>query len=639
MGKKLLSALLSLCVVLALVPSFAWAEGETETGGVRAAGEAKVTIGGGEEQSTTVGSDGIHTFTASSSDVFTFATSGDDGVSGNNKNQTGYFPKIVMPDVASEAQANTYYVLSRGQNEKGLDDTTLKTVLDAAMTANSFPHTYYEANAEHTLANWFQVYAATGDHAWGTDNAAYWPQLGNAPVTNIVVATKTSGDSGNTYTYEKYKFDFTEATVPLPFIVKGGTEVNTDLASLKEGMTVSDLQQDVKAEATTSTLGVKTIEVTGTSKYIAFPEFEADSEGHYVALKLDAVDSLVTKFTVTLSDNSTKEMNPGDTLVWKINEEKTNTKIPVKAALSGTNGANINYVIDCTGVTLLPKAADDQTTVESKGEGDSAVVEVSKENTGKVVLPADADENLSKMTVEIKSVEDADVSGTSIDEAIKNAIDNAAAKIVEVTVKLNDEEQFTGDSALAAGKELTITISGLTAGKTYYVFCLKGDSVTSYGRKTLDVGESEISVKTRHLTQFAAVPQPEDEAAAQALENAVKQVTKEPTTVVGGAHVSGDVTPEQPEQPGSLGITFTAASNSIGPKATVTGLTAGTATVQIAKAANTAPAVIFTMTPSAGKVEFNVNAGSVVTVWDGAVTFANGSPSGTVPSHVSGTAQ
>ncbi len=631
MGKKLLSALLSLCVVLALVPSFAWAEGETETGGVRAAGEAKVTIGDGEEQSTTVGSDGIHTFTASSSDVFTFATSGDDGVSGNNKNQTGYFPKIVMPAVANEAQANTYYVLSRGQNEKGLDDTTLKTVLDAATTNNNLQNNPYTHEGS-TLATWFQVYTAA---QWGNVNSAYWPQIGNAPVTNIVVVTKDN----DTYTYEKYKFDFTGATVPLPFTAKGGTEVNTDLASLKEGMTVSDLQQDVKAEATTSTLGVKTIEVTGTSKYIAFPEFEADSEGHYVALKLDAVDSLVTKFTVTLSDNSTKEMNPGDTLVWKINEEKTNTKIPVKAALSGTNGANINYVIDCTGVTLLPKAADDQTTVESKGEGDSAVVEVSKENTGKVVLPADADENLSKMTVEIKSVEDADVSGTSIDEAIKNAIDNAAAKIVEVTVKLNDEEQFTGDSALAAGKELTITISGLTAGKTYYVFCLKGDSVTSYGRKTLDVGESEISVKTRHLTQFAAVPQPEDEAAAQALENAVKQVTKEPTTVVGGAHVSGDVTPEQPEQPGSLGITFTAASNSIGPKATVTGLTAGTATVQIAKAANTAPAVIFTMTPSAGKVEFNVNAGSVVTVWDGAVTFANGSPSGTVPSHVSGTAQ
>ena len=68
-------------------------------------------------------------------------------------------------------------------------------------------------------------------------------------------------------------------------------------------------------------------------------------------------------------------------------------------------------------------------------------------------------------------------------------------------------------------------------------------------------------------------------------------------------------------------------SGAIGRKVTVTGLTAENVTVQIAKPGNTAPAVVFNIPKATAVNGFNVNAGSVVTVWNGVVTFVDGAPS------------
>ena len=372
MKRKLLSVLLVLAMALTLLPTAAFAAGEDE---------ATVTIGEGVAQTTE-----NHTFTATSSDVFTLLKSGDDGIEGNNKNQYGYFPAIVMPTVDDGAKANTYYILSRGQNTNGTDKTTLDTVMtEAKDNLTSGPYTY--PSRDVTLANWFQVWTAD---QWGGANSTYWPQIGNAPVTNIVVATATESGGSTTYAYVPYVFDFSEATTPLPFTVTASTDDELNGTS----MTAEALQTSVSAPATTATLGTKEIKVTGTSKWVNFPWFGTDTtEGNYVALTLKpAGDAKIKEFTVTLSDGSTKKLDSDGVLIWQFTENKSNAKIPVKVTFGDqTNtGASINYTIDCSAMTLETKGGTtEKFTVTFNSNGGSAVTSQTVDNGAKATEPAD----------------------------------------------------------------------------------------------------------------------------------------------------------------------------------------------------------------------------------------------------------
>ena len=282
------------------------------------------------------------------------------------------------------------------------------------------------------------------------------------------------------------------------------------------------------------------------------------------------------------------------------------------------------YTIDLSGVTLLPKTVEG-TNVESKpGEnGSVGTVEVSKDGN-KVVIPGDLSTGtasdkveLGQMIVKVDAVENnADVTvDKNTPDDVSTAIKGKDSKIVEVTIKKvgdTGEENLFSDG-LPENKQITVTISGLTASKTYHVFCIKDDgSVSYYGYKT--VSGNTLDVNTSHLCHFAAVEETE------AVKEAVKTMAVEPNTGLEGS-AGGTVTP------GSIVVNSAADSGAIGRKVTVTGLTAESVTVQIAKPGNTAPAVVFNIPKATAVNGFNVNAGSVVTVWNGVVTFVDGAPS------------
>lgn len=527
MKKRLLPAFLALAMLLTLLPMSALAVDDTE---------ATVTIGDGAAQKTTKGADGIHTFTATAKDTFTLLKSGDDGITGNNANQYGYFPKIVMPTVAQEAQANTYYILSRGQNPDGLKDESLNTLM-ATATDQLSKDPFTQGT---TLADWFQVYTAA---QWGTANSAYWPQIGNAPVTNIVVATKTNAETGakaDAYTYEKYQFDFSAATIPLPFTVSATTTQELDGTN----MTAEKLQADVAAAATTATLGEKKIAVTGTSKWMDFPWFGTDrTEANYVAVTLKPIDKApIKEFVVTLSDDSTKTLDDDGVLIWQFNEGKTNADISFKVTFGDQehNGASIVYHLDCSNVKLEPKPAagevegsvnDNTLAPTDEAVKDAVTSQVNDKEAASVnitVNPPAGTAAPTKTTVPLttealRALENVEKpliietpkggvsvdANTLIDEIGKDDAvnfvmadttgDDVAKDTQTFTVGFfNSSDEEIPVKNLAADKKLTLTFrTSFSAGDTVTV---KGGD-EEFGEKTVGAN-GVVSVETTHLSEW-----------------------------------------------------------------------------------------------------------------------------------------
>ena len=373
------------------------------------------------------------------------------------------------------------------------------------------------------------------------------------------------------------------------------------------------------------------ITVTGTANYISgWTEFNGDptakeNDGHYLPIQIKGVNG--QKITIKGANEKTLTFGEDGSLELVMFLDKlTGSKFTVTVGEVETSSKKAGdvYTIDLSGVTLLPKTAED-TTVESKpGEnGSVGTVEVSKDDN-KVVIPEDlstgtGDEKveLGQMIVKVDAVKNN--ANVAVDEDtpadVKTAIKGNDSKIVEVTIKKvggAGEENLFSDG-LPENKQITVTISGLTDGATYHVFCIKDDgSVSYYGYKT--VSGTTLDVKTSHLCHFAAVKE------TDAVKEAVKTMAVEPNTGLEGS-AGGTVTP------GSIVVNSAADSGAIGRKVTVTGLTAENVTVQIAKPGNTAPAVVFNIPKATAVNGFNVNAGSVVTVWNGVVTFVDGAPS------------
>lgn len=212
------------------------------------------------------------------------------------------------------------------------------------------------------------------------------------------------------------------------------------------------------------------------------------------------------------------------TAQWEAEGEKVVTVTPeVDADGSAT--------VDASGVNVTPET---ETVVLDLSSKESAAVTVKaglvnemKQNAVETVqvqtslatagvpvaaLPASGDAKIAMTPAKIAA--DALPEGTA--DAVKEAVTNPD---MAVSVTLADS---TGknllpkkDSYAAGDPAITITINGLTTGKTYVVLCLSDGVLTRFGRFASIQGTS-LSVKSRHLSDFIAVEETAENAAALA---------------------------------------------------------------------------------------------------------------------------
>lgn len=404
-----------------------------------------------------------------------------------------------------------------------------------------------------------------------------------------------------------YKMDLSEINKPetpatSPLTVAPVTD-ETDLLGKK----ANDLQSDINVDTTDG------IKVTGTSKYVTgytgWSSVAEDQEGNYIALKLttDSKEDIQFK-SVDGTDNGYKTLDSDGILIWRISKDKDGKVKPIEVKVGKDN-----FTIDLSGVTLLPKTADG-TKVEATTDANGNTTIKASDTDGKVTvaLPAETAEGLTGNTIKVEnkaSFANVDLAQNT-DKAVSDVVKTASAgAAVTVTDSNGKEVQITGEAVI------TITIKVADAG-TYHVFCIDKDGkVTSFGEYTADATTKTLTIKSKHLSQYPAVKITEENKAA--IEAAAKLAGQD----------DGKVDGDTPVTPGSIVVNSAVVSGAIGRKVTVTGLTAENVTVQIAKPGNTAPAVVFNIPKATAVNGFNVNAGSVVTVWNGVVTFVDGAPS------------
>lgn len=380
----------------------------------------------------------------------------------------------------------------------------------------------------------------------------------------------------------------------------------------------------------------KVVKVTGIAKYAAWAEFngnteDKEQEGHYLPIQIKGVVGQ----KITIMGTKPKEFtfgSDGSCELAMFLDKLTGSKFTVTVGEVETSSKKVGdaYTIDLSGVTLLPKTADG-TNVESKPglDGSVGTVEVSK-GGNKVVIPGDLSTGtasdkveLGQMIVKVDAVENnADVTvDKNTPDDVSTAIKGKDSKIVEVTIKKvgdTGEENLFSDG-LPENKQITVTISGLTASKTYHVFCIKDDgSVSYYGYKT--VSGNTLDVNTSHLCHFAAVKE------TDAVKEAVKTMAVEPNTGLEGS-AGGTVTPP------TTTSTYTRITEAALNKVTINGKAGTYYVVQATNAKNSAPGLIYCIKADAttGKAEVRCNASSVLLVLEGTTAepvFTNGIPSG-----------
>lgn len=404
-----------------------------------------------------------------------------------------------------------------------------------------------------------------------------------------------------------YKMDLSEINKSEPPATSALTVApvtgETDLLGKK----AADLQSNIDVDTS------KGIKVTGTSKYVTgytgWSSVAEDQEGNYIALKLSTDSKEAIQFkSVDGTDNGYKTLDSDGILIWRISKDKDGNVKPIEVKVGKDN-----FTIDLSGVTLLPKAAEG-TKVEATtdAEGNTTIKASNTDGKVTVALPAETAEGLTGNTIKVEnktSFENADFAegtASTVTDVVKTASAGAA---VTVTDSEGKEVEVSGEAAI------TITIKVTEAG-TYHVFCIDKDGkVTSFGEYTADATTKTLTIKSTHLSQYPAVKITDENRAA--VDAAAKLAGQD----------EGKVDGDTPVTPGSIVVNSVADSGAIGRKVTVTGLTAENVTVQIAKPGNTAPAVVFNIPKATAENGFNVNAGSVVTVWNGVVTFVNGAPS------------
>lgn len=266
------------------------------------------------------------------------------------------------------------------------------------------------------------------------------------------------------------------------------------------GMNVADLMEDITVAPQSGT----TLTVTGTAPY--FEGATVEKSGHYLFVQI----TTTANATITLNGDEVN-LTAGTPLTAAIELDKGTDGIitvPVK-------GTSDTYTIDFTGVTLLAKSADGNTSAPAEENGEVIGTKVTDTAGNTVVVPTDSVVDTTEEMVTVAPVTDtttADKVGIATTgdkkpaEAITSTIVSAdKTTLVTVTVTKIDGtpgNQHTADDALASSP-LTITIGNLTAGRTYYVFCIRDDgSVTSLGYAK--PAATLISFTTTHLCGFGA---------------------------------------------------------------------------------------------------------------------------------------
>jgi hypothetical protein len=421
-----------------------------------------------------------------------------------------------------------------------------------------------------------------------------------------------------------YKMDLSEINKP-ETPVDPPTEGTLKFAALSDNFIFSGMGDKAVSDLVETGLKVsepdanKVVKVTGIAKYAAWAEFngnteDKEQEGHYLPIQIKGVEGQ----KITIKGLKEKEFTFGSDgscelamFLDKLTESKFT--VTVGEVVTSSKKAGDIYTIDCSGVTLLPKAADG-TKVEATTDAEGNTTIKASDTAGKVTvaLPAETAEGLTGNTIKVEnkaSFANVDLAQDT-NEAVSTVVKTASAgAAVTVTNSDGEEVKVSGEAVI------TITIKVEDAG-TYHVFCIDNDGrVTSFGEYTADATTKTLTIKSTHLSQYPAVKITEDNKAA--VDAAAKLVDQD----------EGKVDGDAPVTPGSIVVDSAVVSGAIGRKVTVTGLTAENVTVQIAKPGNTAPAVVFNIPKATAVNGFNVNAGSVVTVWNGEVTFVNGAPS------------
>ena len=366
----------------------------------------------------------------------------------------------------------------------------------------------------------------------------------------------------------------------------------------------------------------KVVKVTGIAKYAAWAEFngnteDKEQEGHYLPIQIKGVVGQ----KITITGTKAKEFtfgSDGSCELAMFLDKLTGSKFTVTVGEVETSSKKAGdiYTIDCSGVTLLPKAADG-TKVEATTDANGNTTIKASDAAGNVTvtLPAETAEGLTGNTVKVenktsfKDVTFADGTASTVTDVVKTASAGAA---VTVTDSNDDEVEITGEAVI------TITIKVTEAG-TYHVFCIDNDGkVTSFGEYTATEGEKTLTIKSKHLSQYPAVKITDENRAA--VDAAAKLAGQD----------EGKVDGDTPVTPPATGSTYTRTKDAALNKVTISGKANTYYIVQATNAKNSAPGLIYCVkADGSGKAEVRCNASSVLLVLEGTTTepvFTNGVP-------------
>lgn len=323
----------------------------------------------------------------------------------------------------------------------------------------------------------------------------------------------------------------------------------------------------------------------------------------------------------THMDNETVDSSDSTGETPDVDNAKNTVDIPFDATTADAADKTGTVTLPTTVVAALQGGKKEGTQVEVTAtvKTDAANVTLSEGAIQKL----DSTSNATTIKVEPKGTDDLKSLGTSgggsgsgtTTDASKLA--DAVAAAVDVTVKANNQDVFTTGKA-DSGAPITISIKVNESG-SYHVLYFKGDGgVEKMVAGTVEAVSDEkggyyVPFTTKHLSIYGVMESnPTNDALVKDLE------------MNSGADDSQQVA-------GALKIEMAPTADNGLYKATVTGLEVNsTYTVQISRGteqAPVAPAVIFTFTAPAATMNFSVNAGSVISIWAGAVTINNGVPS------------
>lgn len=425
-----------------------------------------------------------------------------------------------------------------------------------------------------------------------------------------------------------YNIDFSGVTLyeapPAAGTLTFSTLLDTEVTDGKIfGKAPSSLGKFEVTEGTGTNAGK--ITVTGTANYISgWTEFNGDTtakenDGHYLPIQIKGVEGQ----KITIKGLKEKEFTFGSDgscelamFLDKLTESKFT--VTVGEVVTSSKKAGDIYTIDCSGVTLLPKAADGtkvEATTDANGNTTIKASDVAGNVT--VTLPAETAEALTGNTVKVENknsfldIDMAENTNKAVTDVVKTASAGAA---VTVTNSDGEEVKVSGEAVI------TITIKVEAAG-TYHVFCIDNDGkVTSFGEYTADATTKTLTIKSTHLSQYPAVKITEDNKAA--VDAAAKLAGQD----------EGKVDGDTPVTPPTTTSTYTRTTNTALNKVTINGKAGTYYVVQATNAKNSAPGLIYCVkADGSGNAEVRCNASSVLLVLEGTTTepvFTNGIPSG-----------